>query len=219
MRAIKRLPKYYRLSNDLLSQGIKNISSDKLANLIDFSASQIRQDLRGLGQRSGYDLLELHTFLEKRLCLKRTYTCILIGAGNIGHSLAKHEQFIKEGFILKGIFDNDPLKINTYLGSSRLKVKAIRELDHFMATNEIDICILCTPSATAQSVTNILVKSGIKGILNFSTTDLIVPNNIIVENVNIENSFLTLTFHLKNNKTIERNNFLLPEYNEKNNIL
>lgn len=202
MRTIKRLPKYYRLSNDLLSQGIKNISSDKLANLIDFSASQIRQDLRGLGQRSGYDLLELHTFLEKRLCLKKTYTCILIGAGNIGHSLAKHEQFLKEGFILKGIFDNDPLKINTCLGS--LKIKDIRELNHFMTTNEIDICILSVPRATAQTITNILAKSNIKGILNFSTFDLIVPNNIIVENVNIENCFLTLTFYLKYNKDLEK---------------
>ena len=53
---IRRLPRYYRYLGDLLAKGIKRISSKELSELMNVTASQIRQDFNcfgGFGQQ-GY---------------------------------------------------------------------------------------------------------------------------------------------------------------------
>ena len=45
IQVIRRLPRYYRYLTELESQGIKKISSTKLADVMSSTASQIRQDL------------------------------------------------------------------------------------------------------------------------------------------------------------------------------
>ncbi|MEG1972317.1 MAG: winged-helix domain-containing protein, partial [Oscillospiraceae bacterium] len=42
---IRRLPRYYRYLGDLLNHGINRISSKELAEKMNLTASQIRQDL------------------------------------------------------------------------------------------------------------------------------------------------------------------------------
>ena len=48
-------------------------------------------------------------------------------------------------------------------------------------------------------MTDILVDAGIKGIWNFSATDINVPDDVKVENVNFSNSLFTLSY-LMNDK-------------------
>jgi len=44
-----------------------------------------------------------------------------------------------------------------------------------------------------------LVKIGIKGLLNFSYTDIEVPENIAVENVHLSDSLMTLSYKITQN--------------------
>ena len=62
---------------------------------------------------------------------------------------------------------------------------------------QIDIAIICTNKNSAQKVADRLVSSGIKAIWNFTPTDLKVPDDIIVENVHLVESLLTLTYLYK----------------------
>ena len=75
-------------------------------------------------------------------------------------------------------------------------VKHLDEIENFLEVNEIDICILCVPREVGQIVATQITDLGVKGILNFSPLDLNVPDDVVVENVNITDSLFTLTYLL-----------------------
>ena len=162
------------------------------------TASQIRQDLNSFdsyGQQGyGYKVSELREAIKEILGLECEYNCIIIGAGNMGHAIANYERFRQEGIILKGVFDVNPALIGTMLGN--VIVQHSDELEGFVATNEIDISILCVPREAAQKMADQIISFGVKGILNFSPIDLVVPKDVVVEDVNITDSLFTLTYLL-----------------------
>lgn len=198
MTVVKRLPKYYQYLSDLLENDIEKISSRELASLMGLTASQIRQDLNSFGgygqQGYGYNIEELREAIKEILGLDSEYNCIIIGAGNMGHAIANYERFKREGVLLKGVFDVDPLRVGTIVGS--VVVEHMDEIEKFVKNNEIDICILCVPREVGQEVATRITDLGIKGILNFSPLDLDVPKDVVVENVNITDSLFTLTYLL-----------------------
>ncbi|KNZ40527.1 redox-sensing transcriptional repressor Rex [Acetobacterium bakii] len=198
MTVVKRLPKYYQYLSDLLENDIEKISSRELASLMGLTASQIRQDLNSFGgygqQGYGYNVGELREAIKEILGLDSEYNCMIIGAGNMGHAIANYERFKREGVILKGVFDVDPLRVGTVVGS--VVVKHMDEIEKFIKNNEIDICILCVPREVGQKVATLITDLGVKGILNFSPLDLDVPGDVVVENVNITDSLFTLTYLL-----------------------
>ena len=198
MTVVKRLPKYYQYLSDLQLNDIEKISSRELASLMGLTASQIRQDLNSFGgygqQGYGYNVGELKEAIKEILGLDSEYNCIIIGGGNMGHAIANYERFKREGVILKGVFDVDPLTVGTVIGN--VVVKHMDELDAFIKANEIDIAILCVPREVGQKVATQVTELGVKGILNFSPLDLDVPSDVVVENVNITDSLFTLTYLL-----------------------
>ncbi|MBK5244367.1 MAG: redox-sensing transcriptional repressor Rex [Eubacteriaceae bacterium] len=198
MTVVKRLPKYYQYLSDLLLNDIEKISSRELASLMGLTASQIRQDLNSFGgygqQGYGYNVAELREAIKEILGLDSEYNCMIIGAGNMGNAIANYERFRREGVILKGVFDVDPLRVGTVVGS--VVVKHMDEIEDFVKNTEIDICILCVPREVGQQVATRITDLGIRGILNFSPLDLDVPDDVVVENVNITDSLFTLTYLL-----------------------
>ncbi|SHK57340.1 redox-sensing transcriptional repressor Rex [Paramaledivibacter caminithermalis] len=196
MAVIRRLPKYHRYLKDLLDRDIKRISSKELSDIIGFTASQIRQDLNnfgGFGQQGyGYNVEELYYEIGKILGLDKTYNTIIVGAGNLGQALANYTNFDKSGFHVKALFD-----INPKVFGIKIRDIEIKDMDYvgpFIKENDIDIAILCTNKDSAQEVAEILVSNGIKAIWNFAPTDLRVPDDVVVENVHLVESLLTLTY-------------------------
>ena len=109
---VKRLPRYYRYLGELLENGVERISSNELSEQMQVTASQIRQDLNnfgGFGQQGyGYNVKYLYHEIGKILGLDKTYTMIIIGAGNLGQAIANYVKFEKRGFRIVGIFDINP---------------------------------------------------------------------------------------------------------------
>ncbi|WP_434797771.1 redox-sensing transcriptional repressor Rex [Terrisporobacter vanillatitrophus] len=199
MAVIRRLPKYYRYLGDLLSKDIQRISSKELSDIIGFTASQIRQDLNnfgGFGQQGyGYNIEDLHTEIGKILGLDKSYSAVLIGAGNLGQAIANYAGFRKAGFEIKALFDANPKVIG-------LKIREFEILDsdfieEYVKENNIDIGILCVPKNGAQQLADRLVNAGAKGIWNFAPIDLNVSKDVIVENVNLTESLFTLSYLMK----------------------
>lgn len=202
MAVIRRLPKYHRYLGDLLDRDIQRISSKELSDIIGFTASQIRQDLNnfgGFGQQGyGYNVEELYNEIGKILGLSRTYKSIIIGAGNLGQAIANYAGFTKAGFKIKALFDANPRMIGLKIRDFEILDSEI--IEEFVTENDIDIAILCIPKNGAQDVVDRLVKSGIKGIWNFAPLDLEVPNDVIVENVNLTESLFTLSYLMNEDK-------------------
>ena len=99
---IKRLPRYYRHIKHLADSGVTRVSSNKIANVLNITASQVRQDLcnfGGFGQQGyGYDVIKLKNELAAILGLDKEYDMIIVGAGNIGRALAGYKGFRDDGF-------------------------------------------------------------------------------------------------------------------------
>ena len=195
---IRRLPRYYRYLGELLENGVERISSNDLSKRMKVTASQIRQDLNnfgGFGQQGyGYNVKYLYTEIGKILGLEEDHNIIIIGAGNLGQALANYAAFENRGFILKGIFDVNPsLKGISIRG---VAIRMMDELKEFIQNNDIDVAVLTLPKASAVEVADVLVENGVKGIWNFTHTDLKVPKDVIVENVHLSESLMRLSYKI-----------------------
>lgn len=198
MAVIKRLPKYHRYLLELLRNDVDRISSKELSEKIGFTASQIRQDLNCFGdfgqQGYGYNVKELYSQISNILGITKDYKCIIIGAGNIGQAIANYTSFDKLGFKLEGIFDANPKLVGIKIRD--IEIEDIDDMPKFLRENHIDIGIICVPRVNAQKVADMLVNNGVKGIWNFAPVDLAVSEEVIVENVHLSESLLTLTYLL-----------------------
>ena len=194
---IKRLPRYYRFLGELTNKGIERISSRELSELMKLTASQIRQDLNcfgGFGQQGyGYNVSELHKEIGKILGVDRHFKTILIGAGNLGKAIAIHINFECRCFNLCGIFDVNPKLIGEEVAG--IKIQHTDDVESFCNENHPTVAVLCIPKANTQAIADKLVSMGIKAFWNFSHYDLSIDyDNIVVQNVHLGDSLLTLTY-------------------------
>lgn len=198
MAVIKRLPKYHRYLQELMRNDVDRISSKELGEKIGFTASQIRQDLNCFGdfgqQGYGYNVRDLYKQISVILGLNKEYRTLIVGAGNIGQAVANYSRFSELGLSLKGIFDANPKLIG--LRMRGIEIQDIDYLESFLRNNSIDIGMICVPRINAQKVCDTLIQGGVKGIWNFAPVDLVVPEDVIVENVHLSESLLTLIYLL-----------------------
>ncbi len=196
---IQRLPVYHRELTELASRGVERINSAKLAAKIGITASQLRQDLNLFGsfgqQGYGYNVPLLLVEIGKILGLDRTFEMVLVGVGNLGMALTRHPHFRKRGFTIEALFDVDAELFRTDVGG--LPVRPLAELAGYCQVHQPDIGIITTPEEVAQPVADILVKGGVSGIWSFSSTRLCVPENVVVENINLIDSLMSLGFRLR----------------------
>ena len=195
---IKRLPRYYRYLEELLDNGIERISSSELSVKMNVTASQIRQDLNqfgGFGQQGyGYNVEYLHKEIAKILGIDKTHSMIIVGAGNLGRAIANYANFEKRGCVVKGMFDCNPELVGSECRGA--VVMPMEDMPDFIRNNNIDIVALTIPKTSASKVAQIAVEAGIKGIWNFAHMDLTVPEGVVVENVHLSESLMTLSYNL-----------------------
>ena len=203
---IKRLPRYYRYLGNLLEEKVERISSNELSEMMNVTASQIRQDLNnfgGFGQQGyGYNVKYLYTEIGKILGLDKDHNFIIIGAGNLGQALANYASFERNGFILKSLFDVNPrLEGVTIRG---IPVRMLDELEGYLQENDIEIAALTLPKSKAEEVADVLVANGIKAIWNFAHTDLTLPKDVIVESVHLADSLMKLSYNISQHNEIQK---------------
>ncbi|MGL4731328.1 MAG: redox-sensing transcriptional repressor Rex [Clostridium sp.] len=202
MAVIKRIPKYYRYLKELAINDVDRISSNELSEKIGFTASQIRQDLNCFGdfgqQGYGYNVKELLAQISSILGLDKEYNTIIVGAGNIGQAIANYTYFQKMSFDLKAIFDINPKLIGLKIRD--VPIEDIDTLEEYIKEHEVDIAIICVPKERAQEVCDTATSAGIKAIWNFAPVDLKVADDIIVENVHLSESLMTLSYLLNESK-------------------
>lgn len=198
MAVIKRLPRYYRYLEELLDNGVERISSNELSVKMNVTASQIRQDLNnfgGFGQQGyGYNVEYLHKEIARILGIDKTHSMIIAGAGNLGRAIANYANFEKRGFVVKGMFDSNPDLVGRECRCAT--IMSMEEMPDFIRNNNIEIMALTIPKTSANKVAQIAVEAGIKGIWNFAHMDLTVPDNVVVENVHLSESLMTLSYNL-----------------------
>jgi redox-sensing transcriptional repressor len=197
---ISRLPRYYRYLRDLHDAGIQRISSKELSQQMKATASQVRQDLNcfgGFGQQGyGYNVEFLYLEIGKILNVEEGFQYIIVGAGNMGKAICNHESFRKRGYELVGIFDRDPLKIGTKVNA--FEVKDFEKMEAFLENQEVQMAMLCVPDDVTNEVVDYLYEKGVKGYLNFSSADIKIREDLVVENVHLSDTLMVLGYNLGN---------------------
>ena len=200
---IRRLPRYYRFLYDLIQRDVHRISSRELAELMNLTASQIRQDLNcfgGFGQQGyGYNVDALYEEIGNILGLNKGRKIILLGAGNLGMALVKHLSFEAKGFRMIGIFDKNPKLIGQKIHG--IEIMPESELESFCQKNKPDAAVLCLPKVVVEELGDRLISYGIRAFWNFSHYDLGLRHRdkgtpIVVENVHLGDSLMTLCYQV-----------------------
>ena len=198
---IRRLPRYYQTLDHLHKEGHVRISSSALGNYMGVTASQIRQDLSCFGefgqQGYGYTIPDLRKEISEILGMTKGYRAVLLGAGNLGRALIKNFPFHDSGFELLTAFDTDPDIIGTAING--IPVLPLSELDSFVVEHEISVGILTVPMHAARDLAQRLVTAGVKGIWNFTNTEIDIQSpHVAVESIHFADSLLTLSYLISN---------------------
>jgi redox-sensing transcriptional repressor len=197
---IRRLSLYLRLLEEFAAQGIETVSSEALAGRGGTTSAQVRKDLSffgSFGKRGlGYAVPELMDRLRDILGLKRRYRVGMVGAGKIGSALLQYHGFRQRGFDIAAIFDVDPAKIGTRWNG--LTVQDVATMEEVLGAAPVDMAVLVTPADPAQPLADRLVKLGVTAILNFAPVQIVVPEYVVVKNVNLALELETLSYALHN---------------------
>jgi redox-sensing transcriptional repressor len=195
---IGRLPVYLRALQQLSEKGILTTSSQELGEIIGISAAQIRKDISQFGefgkQGTGYSIPFLVERLRDILKVDRVWEVVIVGMGDIGHALARYNGFSNRGFRISMVFDNDPEKIGQKVGEYEILDTAT--LSERVKQNKIKIAMLTVPAASAQEMTDHLVKAGIKAILNYAPITLNVPRSVHVQYIDPVTHLQRMTYYL-----------------------
>ena len=164
---------------------------------MNLTASQIRQDLSCFGefgqQGYGYNVDSLRNEIAEILGMHKGHTAIILGVGNLGRALMENFHFDHSGVQLTAAFDISPEIIGRQI--SGVEVYPLDKLDGYLKENPTSIGILTVPKSTAAELSERLVGNGVKGIWNFTNTELSISTpGVIVENVHFSDSLLTLSY-------------------------
>lgn len=197
---IRRLPTYYRYLTELKNDGVEGISSQALSEITGFTASQIRQDFNnfgGFGQQGfGYNVANLKKEIAKILGLDQEKSAVLVGAGNLGKTLARYKGFRDASLNIVAIFDRNEKNIGQDVEG--IVIQDVENLEYYLKDNDLDIGIITIDAQGAQELADLFLENGIRGIWNFASVDINTEDypDVFIEDVRLTESFMNLSYYL-----------------------
>ncbi len=186
-RTIERLSEYRRTLLAELDRGVTHLYSHNLANIHGITAVQVRRDLMLIGFSSdtkrGYDARVLVDFIGNILDSEEVMNIAVIGMGHIGQAVTQHFTGKRSKLKIRIAFDVDPAKVGT-----RIAGVPVYPVEDFVARskeNDIRIVLLSAPTPSAPALVEPIIRAGIRGVLNFTSTPLNFPEGIYVEDYDI----------------------------------
>jgi len=166
----------------------------------------VRKDLSFFGSFGtrglGYPVVDLKNQLATILGIDRIWRVALVGIGNIGSALVSYKEFIRQGFHIVKLFDNDQRKIGS--NHKGIIVSDVRDLEKELTEDRIEMVVITVPATVAQYIVDDAVKADIKAILNFAPINLRVPDKVFVRNENMAMELEYLSFAIVNDHTPKR---------------
>ncbi|UCC45380.1 MAG: redox-sensing transcriptional repressor Rex [Candidatus Zixiibacteriota bacterium] len=203
---IRRLSLYYRALSLLEKEGYETVSSKELAKREKLTPAQVRKDLSFFGSFGtrglGYPVAELRRQLAAILGIDRQWQVALIGVGNIGSALVGYKEFVRQGFQIVKLFDNDQRKIGS--NHKGIVVSDIADLESELKADSIEMVVIAVPATVAQYIVDDVVNAGIKAILNFAPVNLRVPSDVYLRNENMSMELEYLSFAIVNQHAQKR---------------
>jgi len=196
---IDRLPIYARALSLFAANGRDVVNSQELGEQLGVTPAQIRKDLSYFGrfgkQGRGYNVKRLLEELHQILGITREWSMVLVGVGQLGRAILGYAGFTRQGFRIVAAFDDDPgVVADTVEG---VVVKPVADLEAAMRDIDAQIGIVAVPASQAQDVIDLLVKSGVKAILNYAPIAAQAPPDVRVKDIDPVLALQSMTFYIK----------------------
>lgn len=195
---VRRLPDYLSILQELSATGELFVTSSYLAEKMGIIPILVRKDIEMLQvngtPRVGYSIEILIKRIENFLGWGTSLDACLIGVGQLGSSILANRELMTLGLRIVAAFDNDPRKIKTSVHG--VPVLDCARLEEYVRRIRIGMAILCVPSIQAQSLTDQLVTAGIRGIWNFTSARLAVPEDVITQKEDLTTGYAVLSARL-----------------------
>ncbi|MFK5854670.1 MAG: redox-sensing transcriptional repressor Rex [Bacteroidota bacterium] len=158
------------------------IHSHKLAHLLQINPAHIRRDLMLIGfsgdVHKGYDIENLIISIGDVIDSPKKRKVTFVGIGDLGRAVAEH-------------FNNPNTKLEiaaTFRLTEEPKVQFpnvhcynISKMKAIIKKEKIELCVIAVPKEYAKEISKTVIESGVKGILNFTSVHLTVPDSIYIE--------------------------------------
>ena len=169
----------------------KKITSAQISEITGWKDSLIRHDFWLLGKNlngvsNGYSVENLIFVLEELICDSSTKKCCIVGLGRLGAALLDQSFFESSGFEIKVGFDSNLYRVEILRTSFPLY--PADDMPWVIKQEKIEYAILSVQNKDAQAMTDRLVKTGIKGIVNLTQRLVKTPASVKVENLSIINA-------------------------------
>ncbi len=192
----KRLLQYRMGILRLKKMGLEKVFSYTLGKETGVTAELVRKDFSQFGikgnRRGGYDIDELLAAMERIFGKERVQNVIIIGMGNMGNALSQYKSFSDSKINIVAGFDIDPAKQNKKFA---IPVYPLENMSDVVEAFDVSVAILAIPEIAAQEMADYVVRNGIKGILNLAPVLLKVPDDVVVNNINIMVELERLMYH------------------------
>jgi len=200
--SVRRLPSYLHIIRQAERSHDYYISGTVIAQELNLEPIQVRKDLAITGivgkPKKGYPVDDLIKAIERYLGWDQQHDAVLVGAGNLGSALMGYQEFQRHGLHMVAAFDTDPQKIGGEIHG--VPVRDMKDLELGIMELHAEIAILTVPSPFAQATSEILVRSGITSIWNFTNTKLKVPDSVVVQREDLSSGYALLSVQMLNRK-------------------
>lgn len=198
-KTVERLSQYRRLLFNSMREGKTNIFSHELARLMNLTPVQVRRDLMLIGysgsQSKGYVIKDLITLIGKIIDSENGQRIAVIGMGNLGRAITSYFTGKRDKLSIVAVFDNDPQKTDRIIAG--VPCHHISKLKEIIPAENISIAVLTVAPGATYEAAKLLLDAGIKGILNYTSVPLTVPDGVFLEEYDIVTSLEKLAFHVK----------------------
>ncbi len=200
-KTVERLSQYRRALIATLASNRNYIFSHELAAMLHITAVQVRRDLMLIGyssvMRKGYDVRELIKTIGTIIDAPSGLNVAIIGMGNLGRAITGYFMGKRTNMNVVAAFDVDPQKIDKVVAGVRCY--DISRLPVLRAELDIMVAVLTVPADQAVTMAARLVGAGIRGIMNFTTVPLNVPDTVHLEEFDMITSIEKVAYFVKEN--------------------
>jgi redox-sensing transcriptional repressor len=195
---IGRLPLYLRALTEMKAEGKEITSSQELGDRLGISSAQIRKDLSQFGefgkQGTGYNIEFLAEQLRRILHVDRVWEVALVGVGDLGRAVAHYGGFLERGFRIAALYDTDPAKVGGRI--NRMVIRDAGGMVDDIRARGIRVAMVAVPASAAQEVADRLVEAGVRAILCYAPTSIIVPKGVHVQYIDPSHHLQRMTYYL-----------------------
>lgn len=181
--SVRRLPTYLQILRELSQSGEEYVSSVYLAEKTQAQPILVRKDLE-LTQvngvpRVGYSVAELIRGIENFLGWGEDFSAFLVGVEKFGAFLLKNRDHLEAKIKILAAFAENPEPFGKKFHG--VPIFSITRLGELLERTHVRMAIISVPPENAQQIADVLIASGIKGIWNFTSVNLVVPADVVVQ--------------------------------------